>query len=181
MASFNNLLGNTGQQSGEMQFQKFTPEQQNVLSQILQMGLGGVKEGLDFQPIEDRARTQFKEQTIPTIAERFTSMGAQRSSAFPQILGQAGAGLEESLAQMKSQHGLQRAGQLQGLLGMGLTPQFDTVYKEEGPGFLEGLGAPVAQSLGSLLPLILSGLFSGGASAGAGTGSSILSLLGLGK
>lgn len=66
----------------------------------------------DFAPIEAQAQRQFEEQIVPTLAERFTALGGEgRSSSFPQLLGQAGAGLAENLAALKGQIGLQQYGQ----------------------------------------------------------------------
>lgn len=69
----------------------------------------------DFKPIEEEARAGFEQQTVPTIAERFTNMGAgaSSSSAFARNLGSAAAGLEQSLASLKAktlpQFALQKA------------------------------------------------------------------------
>jgi hypothetical protein len=66
----------------------------------------------NFAPIEQQARTGFAQQTMPSIAERFSSLGSggsQRSSAFPQALSQAGQGLEEQLAALRAQYGFQGA------------------------------------------------------------------------
>lgn len=52
--------------------------------------------------------TEFQQQIIPGISERFAGMGAQSSSAFGQQLGAAGAGLEERLAALRT--GLQQEG-----------------------------------------------------------------------
>lgn len=59
---------------------------------------------------------QFNEQTIPALAERFSSLGsgAQRSSAFQQALGQAGAGLSENLASLRGGMQMQGLGQALG-------------------------------------------------------------------
>ena len=120
------------------QVQNFNPQQQQGFADILQRALGGQGLGnFDFAPIEKQARSQFEQKTIPSIAERFTSMGGQGSGAFAQALGSAGAGLEENLAAMKSNYNLQREPQLQNLLGQGLTKQFDTMMHGEQPGFLE--------------------------------------------
>lgn len=45
---------------------------------------------------------QFEEQIVPGLAERFSSLGAQRSSAFNQALGAAGSSLAENLAALRS-------------------------------------------------------------------------------
>lgn len=141
------------------QVPRFTPEQQSAFSKILGMGLSGLERPTaGFEPIAQQARTQFAQQTIPSIAERFTAMGGQRSSAFPQALGQAGAGLEQSLAAQQAQYGLQNQGLLQQLLGFGLAPQFETLrYKPQPSGFETGVLSPLFQGLGSALPTLAMG------------------------
>jgi len=132
------LFGQGGQ---ENQFSKVTPEQKSILDQLLQQG----GENTNFQGIEDTARQQFQQQTIPSLAERFTSMGdGQTSSAFQNALGQSGAGLESQLAGLKSQFGLQQ-------LGMGMQPQFESTYNPAQPGLLQGGMGALAQ----LLPLLM--------------------------
>ncbi len=164
------------------QFQNFTPQQQNALDQLLSMGLGKVnnQQQFDFAPIEQKARTEFQTNTIPTIAERFTSMGngAQRSSAFQGALGNAASGLEQSLAALRSQYGLQQQGmqsQLgQNLLQLGLGQQFDTLHQPEQRGFLSTAGGSIL----SLLPLLALGAGTGGLGLGALGGLGGLGLLG---
>lgn len=83
---------------------------------------------LNFEPIAAGARKAFQEETLPGIAERFTSMtgGGQRSGAFERQKAQAGATLESNLAALRAQvepeyalkraeYGLQR-GKLGGIL-----------------------------------------------------------------
>lgn len=149
--------------------QRFTPQQQQALSQLLNMGLQSAKP-VDFAPIAQQARSQFEQKTLPTIAERFTSMGggAQQSSAFPQILGSAGSELETNLASLQSQFGLQNQQSIFDLLRLGLTPQFEPKYVEGEPGFLESFGVPAAQAAAA---------YFGGPPAAAATGGGIQSLL----
>lgn len=145
------------------QFQRFTPQQQGLQSQ-LQGGVGAqlpqafeyLQQILSGDPamiskFEAPARRAFEEQTLPSIAERFTGMGAQKSSAFGQQLGQAGAGLEESLSAQRA--GLQgnALSQLQGLLGGAMTPSFENVVRPGTQGFVGG----AAQSFSQILPLLL--------------------------
>lgn len=93
--------------------------------------MGNPYEG--FEPMAQEARTNFSQQTVPGLAERFTSMGGQRSSAFPQQLGVAGANLNQGLASMKSQYGMQRMGQqgnfMNQLMGIGMQPQGENVIR----------------------------------------------------
>lgn len=112
----------------QQRFQQYTPEQQQAMSELLRSSLGDIQsKKFDFAPIEEEARAGFKQKTIPSIAERFSAMGSkgsQASSAFPQLLGQAGSDLEKSLASMKSQYNLQQQNQLANLLNLGLRPQY---------------------------------------------------------
>ena len=137
------------------QIQRFGPEQQQAFSQILQQALSGMQDPTKgFEPIAEQARSQFIGKTVPSLAERFTAMGqgAQRGSGFQQALGEAGAGLEESLAAQQAQYGLQRGGQLQQLLGMGLQPQFDVYRQAPQQGFL---GAAAGQALPALIQMLM--------------------------
>jgi hypothetical protein len=104
---------------------RLSMQQRGALNDILNQGLSGLQNNkFDFAPIAQQARTQFNQQTIPSIAERFTAMGGGggRSGAFAQQLGQAGANLETNLAALQSQYGLQQQGNLLRMLGLGLSP-----------------------------------------------------------
>lgn len=150
-------------------YPKVTPQQSQILNQLLSMGFGGLQnlmqqpqQPFNIDPILQRARTQFQTETIPSLAERFSALpgqGGQRSSAFAGSLGAAGSGLEEALAALQAQSGLQQQefglrqrgqemGFLQNLLGLGLSPQFDTAYQ-----------APQLTFLGSLLGNIIARRF----------------------
>lgn len=147
------------------QIPRFNPSQTAGLDQVLRLALGGlpnVAKGFDFAPLEEQARTGFAQNTIPSIAERFTAMGGQRSSAFPQILGQAGAGLERSLAALKSDVGLRQQGNQQNLLlsllQAGLQPRSENLYHQRIPGAFESMLPGLGQLGVSQLNQGLSGL-----------------------
>ena len=158
-AALGGLAGKEGVFGGspgkEMQFQRFNPEQQQGQSAMLQKALGGLGGNqFDFAPIEQHARTQFKEQGIPSIAERFTQMGGSDtrlgSSGFGQALSSGEKGLDEGLAAQKAGYGLDQQKMLMGLLGLGMTPQYDTAYRPRQAGLFES----GAQGLMSSLPLL---------------------------
>jgi hypothetical protein len=130
--------GMMGKPEQIQQIQNFTPEQRSALNQLLSQGM----QDTDFNAIENREVNRFNTQTIPSLAERFTAMGGsgQRSSGFQDALGRAGAGLGEGLASLRSQYGMQK-------LGMGLTPQFQSVMRPRQPGGIE-------QGLGSIMDLL---------------------------
>ena len=146
-----------GSPSQFTQVPRFTGGQQQGLDQILQQALGGLQQplGQGFAPVAEQARTQFQQQTVPGIAERFSGLDGQRSSGFRQALGQAGAGLEQGLAGQQAQFGLQQQGLLQQLLGQGLQPQFETAFQPRQSGLLENLLMALlgggGQAAGSLL------------------------------
>jgi len=151
------LFGDPGAQKGqEMRFQRFSEPQQQGQNQMLQQALAGLGGGnkFNFAPIAQQARTNFAQQTVPGIAERFSSMGsggAQRSSAFGQQLGSAGAGLEGNLAGMEQDYGLQQQQMLMNLLGIGMQPQFESAYQPRQPGIFES----GAKGAASMLPMLL--------------------------
>ena len=153
-----------GKSSKEKRFQKYKPNQESVLDQQLAQG----QQNTNFDNIENRAREQFSQKTIPSLAERFTSLGqgGQRSSAFQGALGRAGSDLESQLAGLRSQHGMQQ-------LNMGLTPRFESAQAPGGHTFgsslLSGLGSGAASAGGMLL---------GGGAGGGQMGSLMGSLFG---
>jgi hypothetical protein len=123
------------------QLSQYSPGAQQGMDWLVQQG----RQNADWSPIEQRARQQFQQNTIPSIAERFTSLGegAQESSAFGGELGGAASDLESQLASLRSQYGLQQ-------MQTGLKPQFD-YYQEQGkPGFLQGAFSGAAEGMGGL-------------------------------
>lgn len=153
MAILDFLMGSSGK---ARQLPTMSKGQLGLQDQALRQALSGMqgmqnRPVFNFEPIAQQARTQFQTQTIPQLAERFTSMGGgQRSSAFQGALGQAGAGLEESLAALKEQYGLQERGQeqnwLNSLMSSGMQPRFQYAQMPPSQGLLQ-----------SLLPLLITG------------------------
>ena len=158
------------------QVNRFNPQQQQALMQLLNMGGQGLQNPYQgFDPIEKRAQSQFAQNTIPSLAERFTSMGssgggALSSPAFASQLGSAGAGLSEGLAALRAQYGQQQQGHFANLLGKGLTPQYENYQVQGNSGFLNNAASAVGQGLG----LYASGGLGAGANMGAGILSSLL-------
>lgn len=172
--SFLNFLFGSGEKT--QQFQRYTPQQQNAFSQLLGGAQKQLPQGLEFlsqlltpqggdeEMYQRPAMRQFYEDIVPGIAERFTGTfgpGSQRSSAFGQQLGQQGAALAERLAagkfgrqQSQQQMGLAGLGQLQNLLGAGLTPQFDYRINQGSPGVVGQFAGGLGQGLPQLLKLL---------------------------
>lgn len=159
-----------GQPERTEQLSQYSPQNQEMFNQLIGQILGQYQTGGEFDPaggggfapIAEQARTQFEEQTVPSIAERFTAMGGGggRSSAFAQQLGQAGAGLEQGLAAQGAQFGLQQQGLLQNLLGMG---RQESSFRPRDPGFLENLFSSGSQQASQSLPMLLRMLLGGAA------------------
>ena len=179
----------TGSPATAQQVPTLTPQQLGVKgqasNQALQMLQGLSGGNFNFEPIAQQARTQFQTQTVPSLAERFTSLGsgAQRSSAFQGALGQAGAGLEEGIAALNSKYGLQQQGLnqnlLQLLLGHSLSPESETLINQGDEGFLSSIGPVIGQLL-PYLPMLIGSFFGpGGTAAGAGVGAGLSALTGL--
>ena len=157
MAGFSEFLFGTPEQTKEVQL--YTPQQQNLQKQLLQM-LGpqlqqqfGNKDS--FAPIEAQARSGFEQRTIPSIMERFAASNSLESSALPQMLGGAGADLETGLGALRSQHGFNEKNQLMQLLGMGMGHQFEPMYSQRQPGLFEaGASTAMPGGLSALMQLL---------------------------
>jgi hypothetical protein len=139
------IFGKEGQQKT---FQRFTPQQQSLQNQAISNLMAGLQPGgqLDFGPIAQRARSQFSQQAIPTIAERFSSLGqnALSSPALYSQLGGSAANLEEALA---AQQGAFQQRNMMGLLGLAGQPSFETAYMPRQKGLAEIGGASLLQML----------------------------------
>jgi hypothetical protein len=173
-----------GQKEKMQQVPTMNPQQMQMLSQLLggmtggSMGGGPMGQGMQYlsgllsgnpetmQKFEAPFMRQFQEQTVPSLAERFSSMGsgAQGSSAFGQQLGQAGAGLSENLASLRGQLQQGAMSQLQGMMGMGMGARpFENIFRPATQGFMGsmagGIGSAAGQAGGmygmsKLLPLL---------------------------
>jgi len=162
--SFLNFL--LGDKEKTQEFKRYNQQQENVLNQLL----GGAQQQLpsgfeflqnilgqspeDMQAFERPALRQFEQQILPTIAERFTGTfgeGSNKSSAFGQQLGQAGAGLAENLQAQRAGLGFKGLEQLLGILSGGLAPRTDRSFSPRRPGFLENVGTQAAANLPALL------------------------------
>lgn len=109
----------TGYNASAQQFPRFTPEQQQAQSQFLQRGLANS----NFQGIEDYARKQFNQKTIPSLANRFSAFGHNDISSpdFANQLGEHATDLETNLASLRAGHGFNEA-------QLGLQPTFENIY-----------------------------------------------------
>lgn len=161
----------TGSKASNALFPLLTPQQQQLTSQAGQqasnlIGQGGGADYSGFEPIAQQARTQFQTDTVPSLAERFVSMGRDSRlgrSGYVGELGKAGGQLDQALAALKSQYGLQQQGlnnqRLGTLLSGGLGRQFESAYMPAQPGFLQNAGTALAGGAGLLGSLGLKSLF----------------------
>lgn len=154
--ALSSVAGGLTDQSGYKKVSNFDKTQQGLYNQMgralgqgggFQNAFGALQGYLDpnsqaYGDFEAPYRTQFNEQTLPMIAERFAGAGANSgalsSSGFGQALGGAGAQFESNLAGLKEQ--MRRAsigdilGQYQNFLG-----QKPYHYREQGPGALSSI------------------------------------------
>jgi hypothetical protein len=176
---------------GAQQFDRFTPEQQAAQNRLLQMFGQQYGQGVEgrpsfragesyltnllsgdpsaFQNFEEPFKKQYFDEVVPALAERFTSLGAQRSSGFQNALAKSGADLSSKLASLRGGLQMQALPQalnyagapsqqaLQGL-GYGLQPSYDSYYSgQQGP--LSELLGPLANAYGQGLGYRLGGGF----------------------
>lgn len=130
----------------------YNPQQQQGFAQLLQQALQQMQNNpTDFNQIRQNANKNFNETTVPSILNRLSSMGtggSLQSSYTGQALGSAASDLNSNLGALESQHNLQRGGQLQGMLNMGLTPQFENLHSPQSTGFAGALAPGIGKGIG---------------------------------
>lgn len=124
---FNDMFGTTP--TSITQLPQFTLGQQSAMDQLLGDYTTRSRQLSDFSPIEEQARTGFEQKTLPTILERLQTFGGTGSSGAQQMIGQAGAGLEQSLAAMRQQFNENILNRLMQGAQMGLQPRFENVVE----------------------------------------------------
>lgn len=145
------LLGKKNPES-TTQIQNYTPAQQAWMNQSGNMAMEGLNNPYaGFDPIANQARSSFYSDTMPSIMQRFANIGNTRSSGLNAALAGAGQNLEGDLAAQRASYGLNNRNSLMQLLQLGLTPQFENIYKPESPGMMQMLGSSLmGQGLGAM-------------------------------
>ena len=101
---------------------------------------------------------QFKEQTVPGIAEQFAGLGGLSSSGFQQALGGAASGLLENLAGLRGSLMMGALPQalgfakapgeaMFGLANLGLRPTIENIYKPATQGLVQQLAPQLLKLL----------------------------------
>ena len=135
-----NFFGGQGPQ--EFYSTPYSQNQEQGFNSLLQMGLKNQQDPYaGFDPIQKQIMDQFYNEVIPNISARFTGEtgGALSSGSLAQQLGTASQGLQSMLAAHRAQFGQnqQQFGLQQAQLG--LTPQYQTAFQQQQPGFLQQL------------------------------------------
>jgi len=105
-----------------------------------------------FEPVAQKAQSMFQNQTVPGLAERFTSMagGAMSSPSFGSQLYGSGQDMQESLAALMAQYGLHQQQLGQGLMGMGMGNEFENIYQNPQSTWLSRLFGGIGGGAGSM-------------------------------
>jgi hypothetical protein len=140
--------------------------QNQALQQLLQLlqGTGGLE---GFKPIEDQARANYQQQTVPVLAERFANLGQSGANGSSPAYRSQQYGSRQNfdlgLAGLKSQYG---QNQLQNLLPFAAQQSFQPVQHARIPGFGEQAASGLANFSGPLLALL--GAYFGAPGLGGG-------------
>ncbi len=130
-----------------------TQQGQQVLQQLLQRGQMGLQNAPNgqFGPIREAYEQDYRQNGLPSIAERFAALGegAGSSSGFRNTMQSAEGNLHQQLAGMEQGFNQQNIQQLLSMLGLGLSPQFETFYQPRQQNWWESLLGPLAQGVGS--------------------------------
>lgn len=109
------------------------PMQQSAQKFALGAAQKGINQAFDFAPIATAAQNRFQQQTMPSIAERFAGLGAQRGSAFNQATANAQRDLQLDLAGQNQQFNLASQRNWADILGQGLKPSIENIVEQGRP------------------------------------------------
>lgn len=142
-----------GQSAQAQQLPTTTPQQNDLMSMLTQRLQQLLNPDMQAQ-LGGAAATQFNQQTLPSLAERFTALGGDvnRSGAFGQQVAQAQQGMLGNLLQGQQQ-------QIPSLMGGALQPQFENVVSPREPGFLEMLLSILGQAGGQAAGMATKAMF----------------------
>jgi len=129
------------------QFSRQNPQQQQLLSQLLEQLSGQLGQG-GQDPIAAQARKQFQQRGLPELLERFAGQGKTLagSSAMRNAVLEAQTNLESQLAG-------RQYGMLQNLLGGALQPQQEQLFTPPEQGLFGGALKGISGGLGASLPM----------------------------
>jgi hypothetical protein len=155
----------TGYNPAMMQYSPYEAQQRQMMNQVGQMGLQGLLSGKmpggsSFEPIKQAYEQNYRQNVMPSIAERFASLGGQGaagSSGFKASMLGAENQLQTQLAGMQSQYQAQMLPLLMRMLGIGLQPQNEYQYLPGKSGIWENLGSQAAHGFGEALPSMFAG------------------------
>jgi len=136
------------------QIPRFTPQQQQVMDLLLQLGGENVTNPYEgFEPIRQNALEDFFQNIVPGLKEGFAGSGNYSSPILQTNLSSAGSSLAQKLATLQSEYGMQnrQAGLQQ--LQLGLNPYNENIFQPSSPGFLKNLLGSLGGAVGPLSQL----------------------------
>ncbi len=176
MSFFSSLFGSG---PSNEQFSTLTPEQQQLLQQLISgiggqgplSGLFGVDQESFQKSFVDPAMNTFNNRTAPAIQQRFIASGGARSSSAEDTLTRAGADVQGQLNQTLAGLINQAQGRAMQGLGLGLgTQAFQNVQDPGSTGLFgelfSGVGSGFAAPFGNQLGKSAAGFFSRGGNQG---------------
>lgn len=147
---------------------RFTSGQSGAMNRMLETAMTQMDPSrMSFDPIRQRLMSQYQQQILPSIAERFTGMGSgQGSSAFLGTLREGTNDFMERLGSLESQYNMQMFPQYLQMAQMGLMPQQEHMYMPGSKGMLQSGGEALMEAIpnivasgGTTLPASLAALF----------------------
>ena len=109
----------------------YNNQQSQMLDQLLSQGSQGLSQAnMGYEPIRKRIMSEFQSQVIPSIAERFASMGegSMGSSAFRGALEGGYGDLAERLSGLGTQYNQQMAPLYLQMMQQGLQPREEQMF-----------------------------------------------------
>lgn len=131
-----------GEEGGFKQTDITSPQQNNILDMLLQMGQQNLQNPTQgFQPIKQNALNTFFQDIVPGLQSQFSGSGSNNysSGTIQSQLSSAGAGLAQRLAGLETEYGQRNQNNALNQLSLGLSPRNQTYYQQRQPGFGENL------------------------------------------
>lgn len=129
-----------------------TPGQQQSSDFLRQWGQNQVQNPYQgFEPIANKLNNQWSQNTVPSLAARFSGLGDNKlsSGSFTSQLQGSNNQLQDIIGGLMSQYGQQNRQQGLGAIGQGMQPQFENQYNPSFQGLFQQLLSSGAQAAGA--------------------------------
>ncbi len=147
------LFGNKGSMN---QFATQTPGQMQDADFLRSFGIQQLQNPYaGFDPIANKLQNQWTQNTVPSLAARFGSLGDNKltSGAFTSQVQGSQNQLNDIIGSLGSQYGQNNINSALNMINSGMRPQFENIYQPSRTGFVQNTWNNAQQTVNSLAPM----------------------------